>query len=119
MSSSEIKALKDSIADAVKCGYTRYCCSLNDVSDDYVAALNGKLPKAKVQTMKVLTNALDGTPRKDAAKLQTLLAPPLAAAAMEAAPEVREAALQVTSHLQGTGIFSQILVSCDVVWDVS
>lgn len=97
----------------------RYCCSLNDVGDDYLAALNGKLPKAKVQTMKVLAEALGITPRKDAAKLQTLLAPPLAAAAMEAAPEVREAALQVISHRQSTAIFPRVSINREVMLDVS
>jgi hypothetical protein len=73
----------------------RYCCTLNDVADDYAVALACKLPKAKVQTMNVLTEALGSSPKKDASKLQVLLAPLLATAAMEAAPEVREAALQV------------------------
>lgn len=76
--------------------FNRYCFSLSDVADDYAAVAAGKLPKPKIGALLVLRTAVSRTPAKDAAKAQAVLAPPLAKAAMEPAPEVREAALQVT-----------------------
>ncbi len=76
----------------------RYCFALGDVAEDYAAVAAGKLPKPKVGALAVLRDAIAGAPPKEAAKVQALLAPPLAKAAMEPAPDVREAALQVKTN---------------------
>lgn len=80
----------------------RYCFSLSDVADDYAAVLAGKLPKPKVEALKVLSAALRGANRKEAAKVQPQLASLLGKVAMEPAPEVREAALQASVPSQHT-----------------
>ena len=46
--------------------------------------------------LQVLRTAVSRAPAKEAAKAQAVLAPPLARAAMEPAPDVREAALQAS-----------------------
>lgn len=76
----------------------RYCFSLGEVADEYTAAVAGKLPKPKVEVMKVLAAAVAVAGARDAVKTQIQLVPLLAKAAMEPAPEVRETALQARSH---------------------
>lgn len=60
-----------------------------------MAVAAGKLPKPKLGAFQVLRTAVTRAPAKEAAKAQAALAPHLARAAMEPAPGVREAALQV------------------------
>ncbi len=52
----------------------------------------------QVGALQVLQKAVMGATAKDAAKAQTSLALPVAKAAMEPSPEVREASLQVRSR---------------------
>ena len=49
--------------------------------------------------------AVGKAPQKEAAKAQGVLAPPLAKAAMEPAPDVREAAMQVSNRCRDSNRF--------------
>jgi hypothetical protein len=80
----------------------RYCISVGDVADDYIASVTQKNPKQKADTLHLLRDVVGTSSKKDVSRAAAALLPTLAKVAGEPAPDIRQAALQVTRKAHGT-----------------
>ena len=71
----------------------RYCFSLADVAEDVVGALEHKNPKVRLDTLQLLVGMVRREAREAVGRLLATLGPPLVKNAMEASPDLRDAAM--------------------------
>lgn len=77
----------------------RYCFSLQEVVEDVAAALEHKNPKVRGDTLQLLGAMIPREPREGVVKLLPSLAPVVVKNAMEASPELRDAAMLTLTGL--------------------
>lgn len=71
----------------------RYCFALADVAEDVVVALEHKNPKVRVDTLQLLVGMVQREGRDAVGRVLATLGPPLVKNAMEASPDLRDAAM--------------------------